>query len=82
MRKGQPHPRNSPDDVARRRREVRRLAAEYRTDAEIGEALGVSWRTVLRDRQAEGIPAGYDPRMRFTPRDNEFGADYVGGVQW
>lgn len=82
MRKGQPHPRNSPDDVARRRREVRRLAADHRTDAEIGQALGVSWRTVLRDRQAAGIPAGYDPRKRFTPRDDEFAGEYVGGVKW
>ena len=82
MRKGQPRVILSPDALARRRAEVRRLAADHRTDAEIGEALGVSWRTVLRDRKAEGIPAGYNPRMRFTPRANEFGADYVGGVQW
>lgn len=82
MRPGQPHPRNSPDDIARRRREVRRLAASNQTDHEIADALGVSWRTVLRDRQAEGIPAGYDPKARFTPRSNEFGTEYVGGVKW
>lgn len=82
MRLGQPHPRNSPDDIARRRREVRRLAGQHYTDHEIAAALRVSWRTVLRDRQAEGIPAGYDPKARFTPRNNEFGAEFVGGVQW
>lgn len=82
MRRGQTHPRNSPEDIARRRQAVRRLAGEGRTDHEIAEALSVSWRTVLRDRQAAGIPAGYDPKNRFTPRANEFGAEYVGGVRW
>lgn len=82
MRRGQPRVTLSPDALARRRAEVRRLAADHQTDHEIAQALGVSWRTVLRDRQAEGIPAGYDPKARFTPRDNEFGAEYVGGVQW
>jgi hypothetical protein len=82
VRKGQPRRILSPEEIARRRREVRRLAGHRQTDHEIAATLGVSWRTVLRDRQAENIPAGYDPKTRFTPRSDEFGAEYVGGVKW
>lgn len=81
MRKGQASRRSTPEDIARRRREVRRKAATGMTDAEIGEVLGVSWRTVLRDRQAEGIAPGYDPKTRFKPR-REWGSEFVGGVAW
>jgi hypothetical protein len=81
MRKGQTSRRSTPEDIARRRREVRRKAATGMTDAEIGEALGVSWRTILRDRQADGIPPGYNPRDRFKPR-RQWGAEFVGGVAW
>src|SRR3546814_8241488 len=72
MRKGQTQRRNSPEDIAYRRRRVRQMAATGMTDREMGEALGVSWRTVLRDRQAASIPPGYDPKTRFKPR-REFG---------
>lgn len=81
MRKGQVSRRSTPEDIARRRRQVRAKAATGMTDAEIGDALGVSWRTVLRDRQADGIPPGYDPKTRFKPR-REWGAEFVGGVAW
>src|SRR3546814_1106127 len=64
MRKGQTQRRNSPEDIAYRRRRVRQMAATGMTDREMGEALGVSWRTVLRDRQAASIPPGYDPKTR------------------
>lgn len=81
MRKGQTQRRSSPDDIAYRRKRVRQMAASGMIDREIGDALGVSWRTVLRDRQAEKIPPGYDPKTRFKPR-REFGAEFVGGVAW
>ena len=81
MRKGQTSRRNSPEDIAYRRRRVRQMAATGKTDAEMAEVLGVSWRTVLRDRQADGIAPGYDPKTRFKPR-REFGAEFVGGVAW
>lgn len=82
MRKGQTGERNSPEDIAYRRRSVKRLAASGFSDPEIAERLGISSRTVLRDRQAEGIAPGYDPKVRFTPRSNEFGSEFVGGVAW
>ena len=81
MRKGQTYRRPTPEDIERRRRQVRLKAATGMTDAEIGEALGVSWRTVLRDRQADGIPPGYDPKTRFKPR-HSWGSEFVGGVAW
>lgn len=81
MRKGQTSRRSTPEEIERRRRQVRLKAATGMTDAEIGEALGVSWRTVLRDRQAADIPPGYNPKTRFKPR-REFGREFVGGVAW
>lgn len=81
MRKGQTYTPNSPEDIAYRRRRVRAMAATGMTDREMGDTLGVSWRTVLRDRQAENIPPGYDPKTRFKPR-REWGAEFVGGVAW
>ncbi len=81
MRKGQIQARSTPEDIAYRRKRVRAMAATGMTDAEMGAALGVSWRTILRDRQADGIPPGYDPKTRFKPR-REWGAEFVGGVAW
>lgn len=81
MRKGQVQKTLSPEEIAYRRKRVRQMAASGMVDREIAEVLGVSWRTVLRDRQAEGIAPGYDPKTRFKPR-REFGSDFVGGVAW
>ena len=81
MRKGQTRQILSPEEIAYRRKRVRQMAATGMVDREIAEVLRVSWRTVLRDRQAEGIPPGYDPKTRFKPR-REWGAEFVGGVAW
>jgi transposase len=81
MRKGQVQKILSPEELAYRRKRVRQMAASGMIDREIAEVLHVSWRTVLRDRQAEGIPPGYDPKTRFKPR-REFGPDMVGGALW
>lgn len=81
MRKGQSYHPSSPGDIAYRRKRVRQMAGTGMVDREIADVLGVSWRTVLRDRQADGIAPGYDPKTRFKPR-REFGAEFVGGVAW
>jgi transposase len=81
MRKGQTRQILSPEEISYRRKSVCRMAGTGMVDREIAEVLGVSWRTVLRDRQAEGIPPGYDPKTRFKPR-REWGAEFVGGVAW
>lgn len=41
---------------------VRELTAAGQSDATIARELGVSWRTVLRARQAHNIPTAYAPK--------------------
>lgn len=81
MRKGQTSRRSTPEEIAYRRSRVRQMAGSGMIDREIAESLGVSWRTVLRDRQAANIPAGYDPKTHFKPR-RAWGSEFVGGVAW
>ncbi|MFD7860951.1 hypothetical protein [Streptomyces sp. NPDC059783] len=42
---------------------VRELAAAGRSDREVAEDLGVSWRTVLRARTRHGIPSAWTPTL-------------------
>ena len=53
------------EDIEARRRQVRVLAVEQgMTDARIADALGVSEKTILRDRQAAGIPTAHPEKAR------------------
>jgi hypothetical protein len=69
----------TPEAIRARRSEVARLAALGRSDKEIAAEIGVSWRTVLRDRVADGIPSTWKPEPVVQPHGTD--ARYSAGCR-
>jgi hypothetical protein len=73
-----PRPRTE-QGIRDRRAHVAVLAALGRSDKEIAAVLGVSWRTILRDRAADGIPSTWKPDPVVQPHGTD--ARYSAGCR-
>jgi len=73
-----PYPRTE-RGIRARRAHVARLAARGMSDKEIAAEVGVSWRTVLRDRVADGVPSTWRPDPVVQPHGTD--ARYSAGCR-
>jgi len=67
---GQRYPRTE-RGIRARRAEVERLARQGLSDGEIASKVGVSWRTVLRDRTVASIPSTWKPVRTLRPHGTD-----------